>query len=403
MQGSMRTARMAFLAAASLGAVLTANAFAGVVTPGSCPSGPLPAATLLVPYFEVDLSSPDNQTTLVAVTNAGTQPTLAHVVVWTDWGVPSLTFDLYLGANDVQSLNLRDLFNGSLPQTGGPSFPGCTNPLTLPTLDPIALTALRKQHTGQADGEGHCSSSGRMGATVATGYLTIDAAQSCSSTITYPGHAGYFAPGGTGIASNSNTLVGDFFLVDTAENYAQGNEAISIVADAARFEGYGSTFYGAWVAHEGSDARAPLGTRYRSRYLNGGAFSGGTDLLVWTEPYLATPQPINCGERPNFVEQCQYVKTTAYDEAASGQAANFDFVVTEVAARYSVGSDDVPVGAPFGFVDFENRIQIGCVLEPIEDLPLQLIVMPVSSALGRFSVGFNAHRVGDELCPTPTL
>jgi hypothetical protein len=27
--------------------------------------------------------------------------------------------------------------------------------------------------------------------------------------------------------------------------------------------------------------------------------------------------------------------------------------------------------------------------------------MPISSASGRFSVGLNAHRTADELCPVP--
>ena len=36
---------------------------------------------------------------------------------------------------------------------------------------------------------------------------------------------------------------------------------------------------------------------------------------------------------------------------------------------------------------------------PFLDFPLQSWVMPLASASGRFSVGWNAARVGDELCP----
>ena len=388
---------MGFLAAG-----LAVQAGAGLA-PANCSSGAVPAATLLIPYFEVDLNSVDRQTTLFAVTNAGQQPTLAHVVMWTDWGVPTLTFDFYLDVNDVQTINLRDLFAGVLPETGGGSFPDCTNPLTHPTIDATVLAALRQQHTGQADGDGNCAGSGRAGIGVATGFVTIDVAQRCSASITYPGHAGYFVAGGTGIAGNANILVGDFFFVDTAEDYAQGNEAVAIVADEARFGAHPATFYGAWVAHSGDDARAPLGTRYRARYMIGGAFSGGTDLVVWTEPTTPTPQAVTCGERASFVDPCQFLRTTAFDEDALGETPEDTFYVTEVAAKLAVGSATVPVAGPFGFVDVENRVQVGCLLEPIGEVPLQLWVMPLSSASGRFSVGLNAFRTADELCPSGVL
>jgi len=367
---------------------------------GGCGSGATPSATLLVPYFEVDLTAGDHQTTLFAVTNAGTHATLAHVVLWTDWGVPTLAFDLFLAADDVQSINLRDLFAGLLPATGGGSFAGCSDPLTLPTLDTTALAKLRQQHTGQPDDAGNCAGSGRGGANLATGYVTVDVAQACSGSILYPSHAGYFAPGGTGIAANENLLVGDFFYIDSAQNFAQGNEAVHLAADVARFGGQPATFYGAWIGHSGDDARPPLATRWRARYLNGGAFSGGTDLVVWVEPSIPTPGAVTCGERPTFVDPCQYLRVTAFDEDAQGEVPVSQFVVSEVATKLVVGGAPVPVASAFGFVDFENRVLPGCSGVPIGDFPLQSWVMPLSSASGRFSVGLNAFRTGDDLCPT---
>ncbi|HEV2844885.1 MAG TPA: hypothetical protein VG477_08575, partial [Thermoanaerobaculia bacterium] len=90
---------------------------AGVLE-GNCRVADQPAATLLIPYFEVDLSDSSGMTTLVSVNNASMKPSLARVVLWTDWGVPTLAFDLYLTGYDVQTLNLRDLFQGKLPVTG---------------------------------------------------------------------------------------------------------------------------------------------------------------------------------------------------------------------------------------------------------------------------------------------
>ena len=378
--------------------VAAGDAQAGVV-PSSCSHGPVPAATLLMPYFEVDLAGGDRQTTLISVTNAGDHATLAHVVLWTDWGMPTLAFDLFLAEDEVQTMNLRDLFSGFLPATGGGSFVGCTNPLALPNVDATALARLRQQHTGQPDGQGKCAGSGRAGVDVATGYVTIDVAQECSATRPYPINNGYFVAGGTGIASNENLLLGDFFYVDGAQNYAQGNEAVHIVADAARFGGWQSTFYGAWTGYTGDDARAPLGTRYRSRYLSGGAFSGGTDFIVWAEPSFAITQGVTCGDRPASVDPCQYLLFTPFDEDAADETPIYNNVVSEVAARISVGGEELPVDSPFGFVNVENRLSVGCTFEPSINVPLQSWVMALASASGRFSVGLNAHRTGDELCP----
>ena len=75
----------------------------------------------------------------------------------------------------------------------------------------------------------------------------------------------------------------------------------------------------------------------------------------------------------------------------------YDDIVPEVAARRSVGSEELPAISPFGTIDVENLIQ-PCPF-PGASIPLQSWVMPLSSASGRFSVGLNAYRTGDELCP----
>jgi hypothetical protein len=379
----------------------------GGAPPGSCSSGPRPAATLLFPFFEVDLSSANGRTTLIAVTNAGAQATLAHVVLWTDWGLPTLAFDLFLAGDDVQSMNLRDLFTGVLPVTGGGSFAGCANPLALPTLDGAALEALRRQHTGQPDGQQHCAGSGRAGGDVALGYVTVDVVQACSASIRFPTHNGYFAAGGAGIAANDNLLLGDFFLVDAALDSAQGGEAAHIVADDDRFGGRSETFYGRWIDHTGDDARAPLGTHYRARFLNGGLFSGGSELVVWAEPSWALRVPVRCGEREDSVDVCQYLSYTVFDEAAVGQELLTWALVTEVTARVPVGGPEIPTELPFGFVDIANREMRDCDFPipqpPIQIVPLQSYVLALHSAEGRFAVGLNAFRLQDDLCPVPGL
>ena len=78
----------------------------------------VPAATLLLPYFEVDIADANGVNTLFSINNASATAVLAHVMVWTDLSVPVLDFDVYLTGYDVQTINLRDIFvNGNLPRT----------------------------------------------------------------------------------------------------------------------------------------------------------------------------------------------------------------------------------------------------------------------------------------------
>src|SRR5262245_54961643 len=68
----------------------------------------VPAATLLVPYFEVDLVNANGITTLFSINNATSTAAVAHVTFWTDQSIPSLDFDVYLTGYDVQTINVRD-------------------------------------------------------------------------------------------------------------------------------------------------------------------------------------------------------------------------------------------------------------------------------------------------------
>src|SRR5215218_4117002 len=78
----------------------------------------VPAATLLLPYFEVDIANANGVTTLFSINNASATAILAHVTVWTDQSVPALDFDIYLTGYDVQTINLFDvLVNGNVPIT----------------------------------------------------------------------------------------------------------------------------------------------------------------------------------------------------------------------------------------------------------------------------------------------
>ena len=95
-------------------------AVSGQASAEMCTLDAVPAATLLLPYFEVDLEANPGKgvDTLFSINNASATPTIAHVSIWTDWSQPVLDFDIFLTGYDVQSVGLHNvLVSGLLPVT----------------------------------------------------------------------------------------------------------------------------------------------------------------------------------------------------------------------------------------------------------------------------------------------
>ena len=267
-----------------------------------CASDSPPAATLLLPYFEVDLGDPNGVNTLFSVNNASDTAVLANVVLWTDLGIPTLSFPVYLTGYDVVTVSLRDVFAGLLPETAshgqdpgdavspqGPfsqdvDFASCTGHLALPPLPPAAVSDLQRAHRGFPSGPAQLCSGIAFGDSTVRGYLTVDTVNGCSLTVRSPRDAGYFGAGGSGRATAQNVLWGDFFLVDAANNFAQGDNLVRIEAAPGAFAPGELTFYGRFVGYSGSDEREPLSTVWATRFVDGGGFDGGTDLRVWRDP-----------------------------------------------------------------------------------------------------------------------
>ena len=194
----------------------------------------VPAATLLLPYFEVDLTSADGVQTLFSVNNASATAVLAHVVLWSDLSVPVLDFNIYLTGYDVQTVNLRDIIvNGTLPRTASAgqdpgdtishkgvfsqdiNFASCTGQLPPPALPASFIDHLQKSLTGLSSPilGGLCAGVAH-GDNIARGYITIDTVNNC--TLRFPGDAGYF-PANGGDVTNQNVLWGDYFYVNSGQ------------------------------------------------------------------------------------------------------------------------------------------------------------------------------------------
>src|SRR5438045_9005116 len=77
----------------------------------SCDISVAPAATLLLPYFEVDTHSPlaTARTTLFTIVNTSPLTQIAKITLWTDWAYPALTFNAWMTGYGVASMNLPDL------------------------------------------------------------------------------------------------------------------------------------------------------------------------------------------------------------------------------------------------------------------------------------------------------
>lgn len=277
----------------------------------SCDIGVAPAATLLLPYFEVDFTAPEDRarTTLLSVTNVSAFPQIAHVTLWTDWAYPVLTFNVFLTGYDVQSINLYDvLAKGRITQTSMTAPPGllsvqegsgnvnflpsarvnCSGPAMPGMLPPATLADLQ---TSLTTGRVSFCGTSRIGGTHtwAIGYATIDLVADCTPTL--PTTASYHAEE----LLYDNVLIGDFQIVDP--NPAVGNLALGepMVHIRAIPEGgtAGSmadtnlpyTFYDRYTptAHRTVDRRQPLPSAFAARYIQGGATGFLTDFQVWRE------------------------------------------------------------------------------------------------------------------------
>lgn len=275
----------------------------------------VPAATLLLPYFEVDLANPNGITTLFSINNASAATKVAHVTVWSDNSIAVLDFSVYLTGYDVATINMRDILNLDFsginvnPASGAiygdwseweilggtvPDFPKCdaylpelyidydTNHPGFKTHVQRALTGLKSNVTGLCYGWPY-------GDNIARGYVTVDVVSDC--TLLLPYEAAYYQPaqlGSDGVIQFDNVLWGDYFYITPGENYAQGDTLVHVEAFPGGYVAGESTFYGRYFVSGGSnylavDEREPLPTTWASRFLYGGAFTGGTEFIVWRE------------------------------------------------------------------------------------------------------------------------
>jgi hypothetical protein len=274
----------------------------------SCDISTMPAATLLLPYFEVELAKPvsDAANTIFTIVNTSSNPQIARVTIWTDYGFPATWFNVFMPPYDARPVSLWDVVAvGRIPVTSNAGATS-TNPYhivaescalnggMLPEASLAELQAMLTTGVRSAtDAQCRVGGAHRM----AIGYVTVDVVNSCAPLS--PLDMAYYSQ----ILLYDNVLTGDYERINANEvtgNYAGGNPLVHIKAvPEGGPAGSGSTtlpytFYDRFTPTGGRklDRRQPLPSAFAARFIEGGTGKFQTDYAVWRE--AATPVASAC-------------------------------------------------------------------------------------------------------------
>ena len=398
----------------------------------------VPAATLLLPFFQVDTHDPVNGlNTLFSINNASATAVLAHVTVWSDQSVPVLDFDVYLTGYDVQTISLRDIFlNGTMPRTAsvgqdpkdtispqGPisqdiNFASCASLLPPPTPGGTFLTHLQRWLNGQTSNisspvnlTNQCAGSRTLDG-VLRGYITVDTVNACNGF--FPSDWPLYAP----FVTDQNVLWGDYFYVDTANNFAQGETLVHIESCPTCFVAGDHTFYGRYNGALADDSREALPTTEAVRFLNGGDFNGGTHYKIWREANSADSSytctggqlgpaswyPLQATQIVIFNEQEEPVTAA---ECNSGDPTCTQVITIPNEANWIDVESDLNSPFDFGWTYLNLQHNNPGFVAIYGDPFAQAWATAGMDAAGRFSVALdaiqldNANTPGDTILPVP--
>jgi hypothetical protein len=284
----------------------------------------VPAATLLLPYFEVDPAGTSTRgaTTLLTVTDASATAILAHVTVWTDASVPVTQFNLYFTGYDTITFDLQSVLAGTLPATAsagqdqddtisnhGPksqdiNFASCNGKLPPPPADPAEVSRWQAALSGKPVGPSNLCSGFDHGDGIMRGYVTIDTVNNCTNR--FPSDPEYIGVTMfSGDITYQNTLWGTWGIVDKSSKRIHSASLVAVEADyfsASNPElttpgGY--TFYGRYNGWQANDRREPLATTYSTSFTTGESLGSPTrtTLVVWRDTKVAQG-PFTCSAGP---------------------------------------------------------------------------------------------------------
>lgn len=268
-----------------------------------------PTSDLLLPYFEVDLGSA-GVTTLFAVGNAASKPVDVLATLHTNWGIAILEVPFTLQPNEIRTVNLRDWF-----RTGG-------DPKKV--VAPAELEHLAAAVSGQASPKDGMYYSSEVQASRAVGSVTLRTQ-----------------------GARLDALWGDWFVVDSAGDLARGDVLVDV---------------------DTASGRSGLCRRHLLRYLSGGGFDGGTEVIVWRET-VGKPSA-----SPEGAERGLLLSTAAAFSEPGLRVEDRELALLPL-AKISVA--ELGLQEPFGALDIETE-------EPT-------FIAVQHTAENRYSVAFQAH------------
>ncbi len=293
---------------------------ATLVPAGSARAMLQPTSDLLLPYFEVELGAP-GPTTLFAVGNAHQGSVDVIATVHTNWGIPVASTAFTLQRDELRTVNLRDWL------TQG-KFPGA------PPLAAAELAHLQAALSGRQSPKDGLYYATEIAPNRAAGYVTLRAQ-----------------------GSRPDALWGDFFVVDTAQDFAQGDNLVDIGRANA--------------------CRGGLCRRHAVRFLDGGGFDGGTEVVIWTDR-RGTPS-----REPGIANQeLVFIASGAYDEPGRHiDARDLRLLPVEKVAVSELG-----LSAPFGWLDLttdtESFVGVSYSAYNRYALALQSWCLPIELVIG---------------------
>jgi len=384
----------------------------------SCDISVSPSATLLLPYFEVDITKPVNQAanTIFSIVNTVRVPQIARVTVWTDQGYPAVWFNVFLTGYDVQSISLYDvLARGMVPQTSSAAVPGDRSApngsngsfLSLEgcaasggEMSQAVRESLQKLLTTGVQDSAEC----RVGSqhANATGYVTVDVVNSCSTLS--PLDTSYYSQ----ILLYDNVLTGDFERINpdqTTGNYAGGSPMVHIKAvpeggtAASGTTSLPYTFYDRFTPPGARriDRRQPLPAAFAARFIQGGRAQFFTAYVLWREGAAAG------GSACTSANAAMPVAATVRFDEDENPTVNADSVVQSAPSSSAIPTTAAMFPPLTGYsvtgwmlIDLDNRAAARAAGNPFSSSrPSQNWLLVRLSAEGRYAVDYDATAIAN--------